>query len=82
MKSLTATEAARRFSHVLDAVEGGERFLIVRHGRVVASLEPTALGVGRTVKDLLRQAPRDTRWLEEIRRARAMTQVEDRRWND
>ena len=83
MKSLSATETARRFSDVLDAVEEhGERFLIVRHGRVVARLEPAAAGVGRAVKELLRKAPRDEDWLNEIRRTRAMTHVEDRRWND
>jgi prevent-host-death family protein len=82
MRSVSATETARRFSDVLDAVEGGERFLIVRHGKVVARLEPATAGVGRSVKDLLRQAPADADWLAEIRRTRAMTQIEERRWAD
>jgi prevent-host-death family protein len=81
VKSLSATETARRFSDVLDAVEDGERFLIVRRGRVVARLEPAVAGVGRAVKDLLRNAPRDTAWLDDVRRTRALTQTEDRRWN-
>ena len=83
MRSLSATETARRFSDVLDAVEEhGERFLILRHGRVVARIEPATSGVGRAVKDLLRNAPRDSGWLDEIRRTRAITQIEDRRWSD
>lgn len=82
MKSLSATETARRLSDVLDAVEGGQRFLIVRHGRVVARIEPAAAGLGRAVKDILRRAPRDSAWLADVRRTRAVTQIEERRWND
>ena len=82
MKSLSATETARRLSDVLDAVEDGERFLIVRRGRVVARLEPAVAGVGRAVKDLLLGAPRDKDWEAEIRRTRAITHVEERPWSD
>jgi prevent-host-death family protein len=59
VKRLTATEMARRLSDVLDAVEGGDRFLISRRGRVVARIEPAAVGAGRAVKELLRRTPRD-----------------------
>jgi prevent-host-death family protein len=83
MERLTATEAARQFSDVLDAVEGrGETFLIVRRGRAVARIEPALGGHGRMVKELLRSTPRDPAWVEQLRRLRAAARVDDRRWND
>lgn len=82
MRTLSATEAARNLSDVLDAVEAGERFVVVRRGRAVARIEPASVETGRAVKALLRRAPRDVKWLDEIREARAMTTVEDRRWTD
>ena len=81
MKNLTATEAARRFSDVLDAVENrGETFVVVRRGRPVATIAPAPAGAGRAVKELLRQAPRDPQWVEEVERMRALTQLEERVW--
>ncbi|MBV8303271.1 MAG: type II toxin-antitoxin system Phd/YefM family antitoxin, partial [Acidimicrobiia bacterium] len=45
MSEVTATEAARSFSDLLDAVEHrGERFTIVRRGKAVAQLQPLAEG--------------------------------------
>ena len=83
MKSLSATEAARRFSDVLDAVENrGESFVVVRRGRAVARIEPVAARDGRAVKDLLRRAPRDNAWVEDVKLVRAAAQIEDRRWHD
>jgi antitoxin (DNA-binding transcriptional repressor) of toxin-antitoxin stability system len=74
---------ARRFSDVLDAVETrGETFLVLRHGRAVARLEPAVGQHGRAVKELLRSAPRDSKWIEDLARVRAATQLEDRRWSD
>lgn len=83
MKSVSATEAARRFSDVLDAVEtDGESFLVLRHGRPVARIGPATGQQGSAVKSLLRGAPRDPTWLDELRRARASTQPVDRHWPD
>ena len=83
MRSLTATEVARRFADVLDAVErNGETFLIVRRGRAVARLEPAVGGRGSDIKALLRRAPDDPAWLDEVREMRAALQVQDRRWLD
>ena len=43
MKRITATEASRSFSRVLDEAEhGGESFLIERNGRPVAELRPAS----------------------------------------
>ena len=47
MKQLSATDAARRFSDVLDSVESdGESFVVVRHGRAVATIGPAIAGTG------------------------------------
>jgi prevent-host-death family protein len=83
MKSVTATQAARQFSDVLDAVEReGETFLIVRRGRAVARLGPAVGGRGRDVKALLRSAPSDAAWIEDLREMRAALQTQERRWTD
>lgn len=83
MKSLTATEVARKFSDVLDAVESrGETFVVVRRGRAVARIGPAGAGRGATVKELLRAAPSDPAWVGDVRRMRAALQIEDRRWSD
>jgi prevent-host-death family protein len=83
MKRLTATEAARKFSDLLDAVENrGESFVVVRRGRAVARIEPAASGSGGAVKELLRRAVPDENWLADLREVRAAVSVEDRRWPD
>lgn len=40
MRTMTATEASRHFSDLLDAVERGERVIIVRGSRAVAEIGP------------------------------------------
>jgi len=83
MRRLTATDAARRFSELLDAVERrGESFVVVRRGRAVARIEPAAEANGRRVKELLRSHPRDRRWASELRKLRAALQIEERSWSD
>jgi antitoxin (DNA-binding transcriptional repressor) of toxin-antitoxin stability system len=83
MRRLTATEAARRFSDLLDAVErSGETFIVERRGRAIASIAPAAALSGRTLKELLRSHPADRRWPEELRELRAGLVPEERHWND
>jgi prevent-host-death family protein len=83
VRSLTATDAARRFSEVLDAVERhGESFLVVRRGRTVARIEPARAANGKALKELLRTTPPDPEWEAELRELRASLAVEDRSWND
>ena len=83
MRRLSATEAARKFSDVLDAVESrGETFVVVRHGRAVARISPAGAGRGASVKEALRTAPRDPTWGADLRKMRSALQVEERRWND
>lgn len=71
MKQLSATDASRRFSEVLDEVErGGESYTIVRHGRAVATIGPASARTGKALKDALRANPPDDLWVEELRELR------------
>jgi antitoxin (DNA-binding transcriptional repressor) of toxin-antitoxin stability system len=77
VKRLTATEAARRFCALLDQVEHeGERFLVERRGRVIASVAPAVGLTGRAVKDLLRAQPVDEQWAEDLALLRAGVEPE------
>ncbi|HEX9823547.1 MAG TPA: type II toxin-antitoxin system Phd/YefM family antitoxin [Actinomycetota bacterium] len=78
---ISATEAARRFSEILDAVEHrGESFIIVRRGRPVARMGPAVDARGRSVKDILRRHTRDRAWERDLREVRALVEVEHRPW--
>lgn len=81
MRRITATEAARGFSDLLDAVEeGGEGFVIVRRGREVATVQPASQANGKQVKELLRKLPADPDWLEDVAATRRLLEVEERHW--
>jgi len=84
MKQLSATEAARRFSDVLDSVESErESFVVVRHGRPVATIGPAGNGTGRAVKDTLRAHRPDPEWPAELRELReSVGPAEMDRWRD
>jgi prevent-host-death family protein len=78
MADVTATEAARRFADLLDAVERGEQFTIIRRGRVVAHLEPVGRGRGASVKHVLRAHTADPAWANDIGELRRSLWVEER----
>ncbi|MGA7835093.1 MAG: type II toxin-antitoxin system prevent-host-death family antitoxin [Acidimicrobiales bacterium] len=79
MTEISATEAARNFAELLDAVEHkGERILIARRGRVVAQIEPVARGRGADVKSLLKRHPADVEWLNTVRETRDLVFSEER----
>jgi prevent-host-death family protein len=79
MAEVTATEAARRLADLLDAVEHrGERFTIVRRGRVVAQLEPVAHGRGQDVKSMLRRHRADAGWADDLAATRDLLSIEER----
>lgn len=79
MSEVTATEAARSFSDILDAVEHrGERFTIVRRGRVVAQLAPVSTGKGADLKALLRRHGSDTGFAKDVASVRELVEVEAR----
>ena len=42
MRMITATEANRDFSKLLEEVSDGETVAITKHGRIVASISPAA----------------------------------------
>jgi antitoxin (DNA-binding transcriptional repressor) of toxin-antitoxin stability system len=71
MRQVTATEAARRFSEMLDSVENGrESFVVVRRGRAVATVGPAAGSTGRDLKDVLKRNRPDSAWSSELRELR------------
>ena len=83
MKQLSATDASRRFSEVLDDVEReGESYVVVRHGRAVATIGPTRGGTGKALKEVLRANRPDDAWAGELRELReGMKPVTDP-WRD
>lgn len=50
---MTATEASRHFSDLLDAVEGGETVTIVRGGHAVAEIGPARQRTGADLRAAL-----------------------------
>jgi prevent-host-death family protein len=82
MKTLTATEAARNFSTVLDEVEHGETIIVTRGGRTVATIGPAPACPGRVLKDVLRRHRPDEGWAEDLRKVREFAVGEDRAWPD
>lgn len=67
MRDITATEAARNFSDVLDAVEHrNQTFVVVRDGHPVARIAPASGATGKAVKDILRTHSRDKAWSAEL----------------
>ena len=80
MSEITATEAARSFADLLDAVEHrGERFTIVRRGKAIATLEPMNEGHGADVKALLRRHRRDNpQWSKDLAALRSVVEIEER----
>lgn len=79
MPDVSATDAARRFSELLDAIEHRqERFTIVRRGRAVAHLQPVQSGRGRDLKAILRRHRRDPEWASELASLRGLLELD--RW--
>jgi prevent-host-death family protein len=79
MIEISATNAARNFAELLDAVEHrGERITIVRRGRAVAHIEPIANGLGSDVKSILKRHPMDKQWMASLREIRDLVVTEER----
>lgn len=79
MPEVSATEAARNFADLLDAVEHrGEHFTVVRRGKPIAHLEPARPGLGTDAKALIRRHRRDPRWAGELAAVRGLLDIEDR----
>jgi prevent-host-death family protein len=84
VKQLSATDAARRFSDVLDRVESEhESFVVVRHGRPVATIGPAFGGTGRAVKEMLRKHRPDPEWADELHELREWVgSAETKHWHN
>lgn len=50
MREMTASEASRSFSAVLDSVEHGETIVVTRAGRRVATIAPAPRANGATLR--------------------------------
>jgi len=67
MREMSATEASRGFSELLDAVEhGGESVRIVRHGRTVALVVPAPPAGRDDVAALLGRHRPDAGWADDL----------------
>lgn len=79
MPDITATDAARNFADLLDAIEHrGEHFTIVRRGKAIAHLEPMNRGLGVDVRALLSRHRPDSGWIGDLREVRALVEIDDR----
>jgi prevent-host-death family protein len=77
MKTMTATEASRHFSDLLDAVERGERVVIVRGNHPVAEIGPAHRRTGADLRAALEGiAPPDEDFAESILSALSMVTSE------
>ena len=73
MRTVTATEASRGFSDLLDAVEAGEAVTIMRGRRPVAELRPARRATGRDLAALFaRSEPFDDEFVAEVLGAREL----------
>jgi antitoxin (DNA-binding transcriptional repressor) of toxin-antitoxin stability system len=76
---VSATEAARNFADLLDAIEHrGEHFTIVRRGKAIAHLEPMNRGLGVDVKALLRRHRPDAVWANQLDEVRSLLEIDER----
>jgi len=76
---VSATEAARNFADLLDAVEHrGEHFTIVRRGKAIAHLEPTGRGRGADAKAMLGRHRPDGSWSRDLEAMRSLLELDDR----
>ncbi len=79
MPDVSATEAARNFANLLDAIEHrGEHFTIVRRGKPIAHLEPVSRGRGADVKAVLRRHRPDKAWADDVAALRSLLVMDER----
>lgn len=75
---MTATEASRKFSDLLDAIERGETITITRGHHPVAEIGPPRRRTGADLRTALAGiAPPDDRFADDIADALALLTVED-----
>lgn len=78
MRTITATEASRRFSDLLDAIERGETVIITRGNHAVAEIGPARRRTGADLRSALADVPPpDDRFAGDIAAALALLVTED-----
>ncbi|HEX5200888.1 type II toxin-antitoxin system Phd/YefM family antitoxin [Paractinoplanes rhizophilus] len=77
MRTMTATEASRNFSDLLDAIEQGETVTITRGNHPVAEIGPARRRTGSDLRAALADVPPpDDRFAEDIAAAVALLDPE------
>lgn len=71
MIAVTATQAARTFAAILDAVEHGETIVITRDGIPVGRLSPERRTSAERLKAALRDNPADAGFADDLEAAHA-----------
>lgn len=71
MIAVTATQAARSFAAILDAVEHGETIVITRDGIPVGRLSPERRTSAERLKAALRDNPADAEFADDLEAAHA-----------
>ncbi|HET8681139.1 MAG TPA: hypothetical protein VFM54_04620 [Micromonosporaceae bacterium] len=73
MRTMTATEASRRFSDLLDAIERGETVMVIRGNRPIAEIRPARRRTGKDLREALAgTSPPDERFETDIADALAL----------
>lgn len=57
MRTISATEASRRFSDLLDAIEAGDTVTVTRGNRPIAEIRPAPRRTGRDLRRALANIP-------------------------
>ncbi|MFL1376320.1 type II toxin-antitoxin system Phd/YefM family antitoxin [Nocardiopsis protaetiae] len=79
MRTITATEAARKFSDLLDAIASGERVVITRGKRPIAEMGPPRRRTGADLSAALEGIePPDEEFEKSIAEARAFLVPQER----
>jgi prevent-host-death family protein len=86
MKTMTATQAARNFAGLLDAVEHGDAVVITRDGMPVGRFIPERLTIADRLKAAIRDHAADPSFADDLEAARAQMRSafadEVRTWPD
>lgn len=76
MRTMTATEASRNFSTLLDSIERGETVTITRGNRPIAEITPARRRTGADLRAALAGIPApDDRFAEDIAAAVALLET-------
>jgi prevent-host-death family protein len=77
VRTVTATEASRKFSDLLDAIERGESVTVTRGNRPIAEIRPVRRRTGKDLRVALAETtPPDERFADDIAGAVALLTAE------